>query len=252
VTVPTAATDVSGDGVLSRAGALIATEHLSESTLLSVGEWANGDGDRPLVLRNFLRVEAAGDMSAAMRALSVWSRLVTVNRSTTETDEIDEQDWPSHPERASCHYVAQPLMAALAPGAMAEEHQQHLRRFLSFVVISNRFRDWVSLATGEALDPKKASVELAAYGRGDQIMPHQDLVPMRIIGVNFYLDAEYQTGQGGRLGYRVDDGPETLVDPSFNTLSFFRIRPDAYHWVEPFEPETMGRYTVSIGLHRMP
>ncbi|MFD9123325.1 2OG-Fe(II) oxygenase [Kitasatospora sp. NPDC059571] len=237
--------------VLSRAAALIAPEHLTAQTLESVSTWLSEPSDRPMVFRNFLRQEAAEATAAAMRALPVWARHVTAYRNLTETEAIDERDWPGHPERAACHFVAQPLTAALEPGAMAAEHQDSLRRFLSFAVITNRFRDWISLATGVPLNPKEASVELAAYGRGDQIRPHQDLFPNRVLGGNFYLDQDYRVGQGGRLGYRVDGGAETLVDPLFNTLSLFQIRADGYHWVEPFEPETIGRYTVSIGLHRV-
>ena len=251
MTTQTAGSDISRDAVLSRAAMLIAPEQLTDDAIRSVHEWLVGGGDQPLVIRNFLKHEAAAGVAASMQALPVWSRHVTAYLSSTETEAVDEQDWLGHPERAACHYVAKPLTAALAEGAMAAEHQEHLRRFLAFVVTSNRFRDWVSLATREKLDPKNASVELAAYDRGDQIRPHQDLVPRRILGANFYLDPGYQVGQGGRLGYQIEGSAETLVDPLFNTLSLFRIRPDAYHWVEPFGPSAMGRYTVSIGLHRI-
>lgn len=243
----------STEEIVSRAATLISPGHLTDGALERVGAWMRTPGDEPLALRDFLRTDAAVAMSDAMRALPVWVRHVTAYRNLTETEFIDEADWAGHPERAACHFVAQPLTAALESGAMAPGHQRALRQFLSFVVISNRMRDWISLVSGVELDQSHMSIELAAYGRDDQIMPHQDLFPRRVLGGNFYLDQDYRSGTGGRLGYRVDGGPEYLTEPQFNTLSLFRIRPDAHHWVEPFQPETAGakgRYTVSIGLHR--
>ncbi|MEU8539742.1 2OG-Fe(II) oxygenase [Streptomyces sp. NPDC048717] len=242
--------DVTRGEILTRASVFIAPEYVREETLDTVSQWMKSSSPEPMVFRNFLRPEAAAVTAAALRALPVWSRHVTAYYSQTETEIIDEADWADHPQRAACHYVAQPLTAALADGAMAAQHQTSLRRFLKFAVLTNGLRDWVSLGTGVRLSPKECSVEFAAYGRGDQIRPHQDLFPRRVLGGNLYLDEEHRSDTGGRLGFRLEGGEETMVEPAFNTFSLFPIRPDAHHWVEPFQRDTTGRYTVSFGLHR--
>jgi Rps23 Pro-64 3,4-dihydroxylase Tpa1-like proline 4-hydroxylase len=237
------------DEILRRASVLISPEHVSEGTLDSLSQWMNSDSPAPMVLKDFLRPEAAAATADALRALPVWSRHVTAYYSQTETEVIDEADWADHPQRAACHYVATPLTAALADGAMEVQHQTNLRRFLKFAVLTNGLRDWVSLGTGVRLSSKETSVEFAAYGLGDQIRPHQDLFPRRVLGGNLYLDKEHRSGTGGRLGFRLKGGEEEMIEPAFNTFSLFPIRPDAHHWVEPSQRETIGRYTVSFGLH---
>jgi hypothetical protein len=237
----------SRDEVLSRAAAFINPEHLTSAALDGIGDWMNSSPGTPLALRNFLTPATAESMGAAMRALPAWGRVVTAYRNNAETFAIDERDWPQHPNRAACHFVAHPVKA-LGPGVMAAGHQQALRRFLAFAITTDWLRDWIALATGAPLGSVK-SAELAAYGPGDQITAHQDLYPGRIVGGNFYLDEAYQPGTGARLGYRVTDQGESFVDPVFNTLSLFAIRPDAWHWVEPYRGAGRGRYTVSIGFH---
>jgi hypothetical protein len=237
----------SRDEVLSRAAAFINPQYLTSPALDGIRDWMGSSPSTPLALGNFLTPTTAESMSAVMRALPAWGRVVTAYRNNAETYPIEERDWPQHPDRAACHFVAQPVQA-LASGAMAAADQQALRRFLAFAITTDWLRDWIALGTGAPLGSVK-SVELAAYGPGDQITAHQDLYPGRIVGGNFYLDEAYQPGTGARLGYRVTGQGESFVEPVFNTLSLFAIRPDAWHWVEPYRGSGRGRYTVSIGFH---
>lgn len=228
---------------------LIDSRYLTEQALADLGTWFRGTPTRPMVLRNFLRPEIAEATAAAMGALPVWSRCCTVFADALSTADIPESEWAKHPDRVACHFVARPLLDALEPGAMSRAHQGALKRFITFAVISGQLRSWIGAGIGVPLE-KRTSVELAAYGPADQIRPHQDLIPGRIVAVNFYLDPDYRLGTGARLGYRNELNQEFAVDPLFNSFSLIPIGPQCHHWVEPFQDDRRGRYTVSIGEHR--
>lgn len=227
----------------------ISAEYLTDDALAELGHWYSERPWRPRVYHNFLIDDVARSLAGVLRALPVWSRCATVYRGTLETEEISEPDWADHPDRAACHFVGRPLLDVFQPGAMDTASQTALKRFLSFAVTRGDLRTWISAGIGFPLE-KRTSVELACYSDGDQIMPHQDLFPDRVLAVNFYLDENYVPGTGARLGFRNEAGDEFHVDPIFNTFSLIPIDPACRHWVEPFTGEGTGRQTVSIGEHR--
>jgi len=227
----------------------ISAEHLTDEALADLGRWHSQRPWQPRVYRNFLIDDVARSVGAVLRSLPVWSRCATVYRGTQETEEINEPDWADHPDRAACHFVARPLLDVFQPDAMDAASQTALKRFLSFAVIRGDLRTWISAGIGFPLE-KRTSVELACYRDGDQIRPHQDLFPGRVLAVNFYLDESYKTGTGARLGFRNEAGDEFHVDPVFNTFSLIPIDSECEHWVEPFTGEGTGRHTVSIGEHQ--
>lgn len=236
--------------VLPGAAGFLNPAHLAPGAFLELREWLSASPSRPFVVRDFLEPGTARAMSAAMRALPVWTRCVTAFHSETETRDIPEAEWPKHPKRAACHYVARDLPRALADGAMDPAHQSVLRDFLTRAVLSDTLRTWITRGTGVPLNAKDTSLELASYGPGDQIRFHQDLLPHRVFAVNFYLDETHRPGSGGRLAYRNEEGTESTVEPLFNSFSIIQIRPDAWHRVEPYDGTGIGRFTVSVGLHR--
>ncbi|WP_329314986.1 2OG-Fe(II) oxygenase [Streptomyces sp. NBC_01278] len=241
--------DADPTAALRGATGFIAPGHLTPETLQGLGEWLHATPSRPFVLRDFVEPGQAAAMGAAMRALPVWTRCVTAFRNESETEDIPARDWAEHPRRAAHHNVARDLRSALEEGAMSAEHQIALRRFLSRAALGDVLRNWITAGTGIRLTSKEASLELASYDAGDQIRPHQDLVPRRVFAVNFYLDEEYRPGTGGRLVYRNEEDDEFAVEPLFNTFSVIQIRPDAWHHVEAYEGTGTGRFTVSVGLH---
>jgi hypothetical protein len=224
-------------------------DHLTADTLADLGDWYRARPARPKVYRNFLRPAIADGVARALRALPVWDRCATVFQGPLTTGEIPEAEWPDHPDRAACHFIARPLVSALDPGGMDATLQHVLQQFLAFAVLAGPLRTWIGAGIGQQLE-RRTSVELACYRRGDAISAHQDLYPRRVLAVNFYLDEDYRPGTGGRLGFRNGDGTEFHVDPLFNTFSLIPILPDCHHWVEPFAGEGIGRFTISIGQHR--
>ncbi|MFG3284434.1 2OG-Fe(II) oxygenase [Streptomyces sp. NPDC048111] len=238
------------EAALNGAAGFINPEHLTADTLGSLGDWLTRAPSRPFVLRDFVAPRTARAMGAALRALPVWTRCVTAFASDTETEDIPESEWAGHPRRAACHYVARDLPGVLAEGAMESAHQAALRGFLGKALLTDTLRDWIAAGTGISLSSKETSLELACYGPGDQIRPHQDLVPRRVFAVNFYLDEAHRPDTGGRLVYRNEEDTEFAVEPLFNSFSMIQIRPDAWHRVEPYGGAGRGRFTVSVGLHR--
>lgn len=231
------------------ASAFINPHYCTAEALTDLGRWFRQHPTEPKVYRNFLRPAIAHGVATAMHSLPVWLRYATTYKPDgVSTCEIAEAAWHMHPDRAACHFVARPLLEALEKGAMDVEHQRALKRFLTFAVLGGLLHTWVSTGINVRIE-RRTSVELAAYRAGDQIRPHQDLLPRRILAVNFYLDEAYQPGRGARLGYRNEEGNTFFVDPLFNTFSLIPIRSECYHWVEPFTGDGIGRYTVSIGMH---
>ncbi|MGW5781958.1 2OG-Fe(II) oxygenase [Streptomyces sp. NPDC003863] len=220
--------------------------HRSADTLAS---WIRSDPAEPLVFRNFLVEDRARAVAEAMRAMDVWSRCATTYHGTQGATEITEAEWAYHPDRAARHFVARPLGRVLEPGALTDASRRAVEQFLAFAVLQGPLSAWLSAGAGIELDGR-STVEFACYSAGDEIRPHQDLLPGRVMAVNFYLDENYQQGTGGRLGYRNEKGEEFFVDPLFNTFSLIPVRENCWHWVEPFQGEGVGRYTVSIGQNR--
>ncbi|WP_158574157.1 2OG-Fe(II) oxygenase [Streptomyces triticagri] len=233
---------------LARARRFVDERHLTGETWAAMGEWYTAEPGRPFILRDFLRPQWAEAMHTAMRDLPVWSRCATAYINARDSVEIPETDWADHPHRAARHFVARPLSEALQSERVAPEQRRTLEQFLAFAVLTNTLRDWIAAGVGFELEPR-TSIELAAYSSGDRIRRHQDLFPGRVMAVNFYLDADYVPGSGGRLGFRNEAGHDELADPLFNTLSIIPVREECWHWVEPFEGTGTGRYTVSIGQH---
>jgi hypothetical protein len=243
------ATSAIGVTERQQARAYINPEHLGEGTLVRMRSWFEATPAEPMVFRNFLRPDFAARLAAALRDLPVWQRYCTIYQGTLDTSAVPEAEWHQHPQRAACHNVARPLLDALEPGAMAEDHQRVLKTFLSFAVLNAPLREWIAAGIGFPLE-RRTSVELASYTPGDQIRRHQDLFPRRVLAVNFYLDEHYRTGQGAQLSYSNEAGEVFDIDPLFNTFSMIPIRENCHHWVTPYLGEGTGRYTVSIGEHR--
>ncbi|WNO67447.1 2OG-Fe(II) oxygenase family protein [Streptomyces sp. AM2-3-1] len=222
----------------SAQAAAISPEYLTADALGDLGDWFRTRPTEPKVFRDFLQEDLARSMGEAMRALPVWERYSAVQR--------DENDPPT-----AGHFVARSLPDCLADGRMPSQHQKSLRSFLAFSVMSGALQDWIQRGIGVELDRGRTSLELACYRAGDHIEEHQDLLPGRILAINFYLDENYRQGDGARLGYRNEDGREFFVDPLFNSFALVPILPESFHWVEQFEGSSTGRFTVSIGQHRV-
>ncbi|MGC4804660.1 2OG-Fe(II) oxygenase [Micromonospora sp. DT233] len=241
---------VTTDRLLRQCATFVRPEHLYPQALEELADWYHSEPSRPLVIRNFLKDRWALGVADAMRDIDVWSRCATTYHGTQGSAEITDEEWPDHPDRAARHFVARPLTRVFEPGhSLSEAQRAVLEQFLAFAVVSGPLRSWLSAGTGVSLT-SRTSVEFASYQAGDEIRPHQDLLPGRVMAVNFYLDEAYQPGTGGRLGYRNERGQEFHVDPLFNSFSIIPIREECWHWVEPFRGAGQGRYTVSIGEHR--
>ncbi|MFD8204874.1 2OG-Fe(II) oxygenase [Streptomyces sp. NPDC059695] len=233
---------------LSGAAPYVAPQYLTESTVELLRDWYHGEQVHPLQLRDFLRPAFATDLAAAMRAIPTWSRHAAtyegrLGKTEFWDDEVDEQD-----EVTISQFVVKDIHALLDEGAMDPAHQRSLQEFFVFSVLSEALRDWISSGTGLVLR-KHTTMELAAYRRSDALGAHQDLVPGRVLAVNFYLDEEYTPESGGRLAFRNGRDEEFFVEPLFNSVSLMPIREDCWHWVEPFTRDAVGRYTIAMGQH---
>ncbi|MFP8883835.1 2OG-Fe(II) oxygenase family protein [Streptomyces mangrovi] len=225
--------------------------HLTDAARKELHDWFRSSPTEPKVFQEFLRPELARSMAEALRCLPVWERHSTAHRTSTETEDIPEEAWDGHPRRAARHFVARALPNALEDGKMEAPHQKALRAFLAFAVMSGGLQSWLEEGIGVEIDRSRNSLEFAAYKVGDSINVHQDLLPGRILAVNFYLDDAYRPSDGARLGYRNEEGREFRVDPLFNSFALIPILPDCHHWVDPYEGATTGRFTVSIGQHQV-
>ncbi|WNO67455.1 2OG-Fe(II) oxygenase [Streptomyces sp. AM2-3-1] len=222
-------------------------QHVESMDKLST--WIRSEPAEPLVFRDFLIEDRARAVAKAMRGIDVWSRCATTYHGTQGSAEIPESEWALNPHRAARHFVARPLARVLESGVLPDPGRKAVEQFLAFAVLVGPLRSWLSAGSGLELDGQ-ATVEFACYSAGDEIRPHQDLLPGRVMAVNFYLDEAYEKGTGGRLGYRNETGEEFFVDPLFNTFSLIPVREECWHWVEPFRGEGVGRYTVSIGQNQ--
>lgn len=209
-------------------------------------DWYRAKPACPLHLKEVFSSEFAVSMYTALTRLPNWGIHCTASTGPNTVEDVAPEVWATHPRAFARHLVASPLEKALLPGAMPEVHASDIRSFLKFAVMGEEFRGWLS--AGVQVDLARiVSLEVASYRTGDLIPRHQDLLPGRIMSVNFYFDQQYKLGQGGRLGYENESGEVMMTDPIFNSLSLIPIREKCWHWVEPFAGNAIGRYTISIG-----
>lgn len=233
----------------SLAARFISSVYLTDEATSAIGDWFHAKPSRPIFFRDFLREDVALVTARMMRRLPVWSRVARIYEGDDSAVQVSEQEWEASDRKWARSWIATPLDQALVDGAMPSEDTKALEQFLAFATMGGPLRDWIGAATGTDL-ARIGSIEFAAYGTGDRIGVHQDRIGPRMFAMNFYLDPDYQIGQGARLGYRNEAGEESLVDPVFNTLSIIPIEPSSVHWVEPFTGDGMGRLTISVGQDR--
>lgn len=232
---------------LAAAARYVAPEHLTHAAVDRMRDWYRSDRPRPLALRDFLRPELARSLGDALRAIPTWSRHAAIYQGRSQKTEFWEEVEPGL-DLTATQFVVRDIKALLDEGVMDLPHQRALEQFLLFSVLSDGLRDWLKAGTG--LDLRKQTLmEFAAYRASDGLGAHQDLVPGRVLAVNFYLDQDYRPDQGGRLGFRNGSDEEFHVPPVFNSISVFPVREDCWHWVEPFRGDAVGRYTIAIGQH---
>lgn len=233
---------------LAGAAPYLSPRYLTESTVELLRDWYHGDEPRPLHLTDFLRPEFARDVGAAMRAIPNWSRHSAKYEGAQGKTEFWDEEVAEQDDITISQFVVRDIHSLLDEGAMAPAHQRALQDFFVFSVLSDGLRDWIAAGTGLALR-KRTFMDLAAYRRSDGLGAHQDLVPGRVLAINFYFDEDYEPAAGGRLGFRDGEGHEFHIEPIFNSVSMIPIREDCWHWVEPFAQDTVGRYTIAVGQH---
>ncbi|MBT2450996.1 hypothetical protein J7F03_28755 [Streptomyces sp. ISL-43] len=232
----------------TQTAAFVAPEHLTPATLDRLHTWYHGEEQKPLALRNFLLPELATSLAAALRAIPAWDRHAAIYEGRLKKTEFWGEDVEHDPRITISQFIVRDINALLDDGAMDAAHQKTLEQFMVFSVLSDALRGWIKAGTGLELR-RRTVMELAAYRDSDALGAHQDLVPGRVMAVNFYLDEDYRPEHDGRLGFRDGKGTESHVTPLFNTVSLMPIREDCWHWVEPFAGDRVGRYTIAIGQH---
>lgn len=226
----------------------VAPEYLTPQTLDRLHTWYHGEEQKPLALTGFLLPEFAADLAAALRELPAWERHAAIYEGRLQKTEFWGEDVAADPRVTISQFIVRDINALLDEGAMEPRHQRTLERLMIFSVLSDALRGWIKAGTG--LDLRRRTVmEMAAYRDSDALGAHQDLVPGRVMAVNFYLDENYRPEHGGRLGFRDGAGRESHVTPLFNTVSLMPIREDCWHWVEKFSGNGTGRYTIALGQH---
>ncbi|MET7426133.1 2OG-Fe(II) oxygenase [Dactylosporangium sp. NPDC005555] len=226
----------------------INARYLTDAALTEIRAWYDDPIPRPIGLEDFLVPQVARDMGEVLRTLPSWSRYAGIYQGRTGKEERFDDDIPDDAQPTASHQIVRDIPALLEGRTLSAEHRAVLERFFAFSLISEAFQGWLIAATGLKLR-RVANIELACYQNSDGIGEHQDLVPGRVLALNFYLDESYDPAQGGHLGLRNAAGEVHHVVPRFNTLSVIPIREDCWHWVEPFRTSGTGRFTVAMGQH---
>ncbi|MFP8883830.1 2OG-Fe(II) oxygenase [Streptomyces mangrovi] len=241
--------DGSGDGWLNTAGRFISQEYLEPKIRQELHDWFQEGSGGPRTLPGFLEEGFARTLGRCLRGLPHWQRYASVYEGDVRTNEVTEEEWEAHPTKAARHFLLRPLLEAVDSPEVAENERKALGQFLGFAVTGPTLLSWVSSVVGHPLEPR-TSFEFTRYGPGDQITPHHDLLPGRVLAVNFYLDEHYDGSTGGRLWYRDADGRDHVTAPEFNSFTMIPIRTGCTHWVEPWNGNEPGRYTANLQIHR--
>lgn len=206
-------------------------------------QWQVGGRREPLIIPDFLRPDVAGRLAGILAAAPIWDRVAYVYDGPDAQAEVEPAGWEQRPDRMSRQWLGRGLTRYLADTA---KDNPELIGFIHLAVTSGVLRGWTSRVLGVPLK-RLGSLELAAYGRGDEIKRHHDRVGTKTAVLNIYLDPQYRRTDGGRTVLERGDGATTDIFPDYNTAVLMPIGPDLHHWVCPWEADRRGRYTLNMG-----
>ena len=209
-------------------------------------QWRAADRRESVVIPSFFQEEVATRLARILADAPIWERVAYVYDGPTSQREVEVEGWEKRADRMSRQWLGRGLTTYLTDSASSAEDRSQLTGFIHLAVTSGILRGWVSQVLQLPLK-RVGSLELAAYGEGDEIMRHHDRVGTKTAVLNIYLDPDYQRGDGGRTVLEKGDGSTTDIFPDYNTAVLMPIGDDLHHWVCPWESERRGRYTLNMG-----
>lgn len=217
-------------------------------------DWYRSGARVPFVVDDVLEDAAALRVGRLFQDVDGWRHHATVSISDRETVEVDPADWDRHELRSARHFKNVGVGAIVRDTSHPSEARRALVALMQGVILGGELQHLLGPATGVPLSSEVGSIELAAYGQGDEIKPHSDAGLGRAFAANFYLDPDLTEHDGTWLWYRPDlSSAATGAAPLFNRLAIIETRPDSEHWVGPRTASGRGRFTVSVGVqHAVP
>lgn len=229
----------------------------ADPSALSLTSWLWQGRPSPLVLDGFFESGFAVRFHQEVARLASWERQTRVFLGADETIDVDEREsrespagvaFPGQGPATQRHDYYPDLAAEIDPHSARAVDTRSLRQFIAACVVGSELRDWLSDALAVKVGDR-SSFELVRYRPGDQIQPHQDLIPGRVFAVLWYVDPDTARGEGSDLRVTGPGGESWLVEPVFNRLVVIPIRTDYWHEVTERTSQRTGRQTASVGIY---
>jgi 2OG-Fe(II) oxygenase superfamily len=197
-----------------------------------------------------------GTLSDAVAGFSLTSaldsRIVAAICSDLSTDPgWSEEHWILTPDGGVIHVENSTFLATAPVGRFSKSDclrhpavtSWSLRGFLS-AVVSQTTKDALSRALGFPLD--FASAEIARYRHGHYLRRHSDTFEDRCLGLVWFFNDSWQSGDGGELIVESQSGESICITPEPGTVASILIRPGNYHQVALVRSNKWVRYSVAV------
>lgn len=224
----------------------LSDSYTTEDGIRAVRDSVGGGVRKPVQLHEFLKPDIAEQLHRLLSASDVWERVAYAYDGDTSQVEIPVDAWDAHATPMSRQWLLRDVGRLLADRSAHVDDVALFKNFLTFAVLGGGLRSWVAAVLEKPLRTQ-GSLELAAYGHGDEIRPHHDLVGSKIATLNIYLDPDYDISDGGTTTLEPFGRDQSTIAPLYNSASIIPIEEGLYHWVSPWRAERRGRYTINMG-----
>lgn len=228
---------------------MISTRLVDPEVVEAARAWYAAGASSPFVVDDVLDTDSAYDIGDLMKSLPGWRHHAAVSVSDHEIFEVEPSEWPSYEMRSARHFKVDRVSSALKDQGLDLNGRRSLVDLLQGVLLGGQLQDFLGEVTSVPLSRTLGSIELAAYGKGDEILPHSDAGLNRAFAANFYLDRAMDESDGNWLWFKPARNEDAVgVAPMFNRLAIIETRPESEHWVDSRRRDERGRFTISVGV----
>jgi hypothetical protein len=221
---------------------LLQSQHLSDSATRSYHDAFEQTPSRFVVIEDFLVPDIAARLSEFLRSEAEFAR--EYGLYSAEDEPVEEAEWEAADEQDRFFRFGK-LVGTPPQFAFSDNSLTYLRFRTAFQSDDN-LRLFFEAVTGLEL---AASDDFGSHSMraGDFLKPHDDNNRNRRLALVLYLSPSWKPEHGGALHIVDQDGSESVIQATYNSLVAFDTRANTVHYVEPIRDAAGEESRLTIG-----